>query len=155
MSSSEVTCQELCTATATPVVTPVKVTGVCDYAVSTPLGQVTVSDCQIESVSSLAISSTTVLISVQTVVHFTFVLDDTHQTAECRTVIEFLLSPVEPPVTLLEFPPCLADVTCRTTYAGYDRFIDAEEFLVTVIGSVSCYGCESTVVNVQLCPPTM
>jgi len=154
MSSPDSPCQDLCTSLASRVTTPIEATGVCDYAVSAPLTQVTVSDCRVDSVSSLIISDTTALITVQTVVSFTFLINDTRQAAECRTAVDLLISPVEAPVTLSSSPPCMAEVTCRATYAGYDPLVEAEEFLVTVIGTVSCYGCESTVVTVPLCPPT-
>ncbi|MCL6562825.1 MAG: hypothetical protein K6U87_07435 [Firmicutes bacterium] len=159
MPPSEANCQELCTATASLNPVSVRVLGVCDYLVDGfTISDVVVTGCVITSASTLAISADTALVTVQVVVQFRFTgtqPDGTSfsETAECATEIAFLITPVQFPVRLFGEVPCAIDLSCSATAAGFDAAIGAEEFIVTVTGTVACYGCESAVVNVELCPP--
>jgi hypothetical protein len=160
MSSPDQTCQELCTATASLNPVSVRVVGVCDYPVTGfAMSDVVVTGCVISSASTLPISSDTVLVTVQVVVQFTFTgtrPDGTtfSETAECGTELRFLVTPVQFPVTLFQEIPCATELVCSASDAGFDPTLGAEEFIITVAGTVACYGCVSAVVNVPLCPPT-
>lgn len=159
MPSPDANCQELCTATASLNPVSVQVLGVCDYLVSGfTISAVVVTGCVITSSSTLAISADTVLVTVQVVVQFTFTgtrPDGTSFTeaAECGTELRFLVTPVEFPVSLFQEIPCATELACSAVDAGFDATLGAEEFIITVTGTVACYGCESAVVNVELCPP--
>lgn len=159
MSSSDQTCQELCTSTASLHATPVNVTGVCDYPVSGfTISDVAVTGCTVQVVNILPVSTDTVAVTVDAAVAFTFTgtrPDGSTFTAsaQCDTVIDVLVTPVQPPVSLFQEIPCTADLACEAADAGFDPAIGAQEFIVTVTGTVSCYGCTSAVVGVQLCPP--
>lgn len=159
MSPSDVNCQELCTATASLNPVSVQVLGVCDYLVSGfTISDVVVTGCVIPSSSTLAISADTVLVTAQVVVQFTFTgtqPDGTsfNEAAECATEVQFLVTPVQFPVSLFREIPCATDLICSAIDAGFDASIGAEEFIITITGTVACYGCENAVVNVELCPP--
>lgn len=156
MSTSEETCQELCTSVATVITALIEVNGVCDYAVSDmQIRDVVVTGCVIASVRTPRVSDDTILVTVEAVVEFRFNAiqpggNPVAQHAECGTTIEFLLN-LLPPLTFFD-QPCTPELQCRAVYAGFDPQIGAEEFIVTVTGTVSCYACQSAVVNVQLCP---
>jgi hypothetical protein len=157
--SSNANCQELCTATASLNPVSVQILGVCDYLFSGfTISDVVVTGCVITSTSTLAVSSDTVLVTVQVVVQFTFngtQPDGTsfHEAAECGTEIQFLVTPVQFPVSLFREIPCGVELTCSAVDAGFDPSLGAEEFIITLTGTVACYGCENAVVNVELCPP--
>jgi hypothetical protein len=159
MPSPDPTCQELCTAKASLNPVAVRVVGVCDYPVNGfAISDVVVTGCVITSTSTLAVSSDTVLVTVQAVVQFTFTgtRPDGSTFAgadECGTELQFLVTPVEPPATVFAEVPCATELVCSAVDAGFDPALGVEEFILTVTGTVACYGCESAVVNVALCPP--
>ncbi|AEJ41845.1 hypothetical protein TPY_3693 [Sulfobacillus acidophilus TPY] len=156
MSTGEETCQELCTAISTVITALIDADGVCDYPVSDiPIHDVVVTGCAIASVRTFRVSDDTILVTVEAVVEFNFnaIQPDGNavtQHAECGTTIEFLLN-LLPPLTFFD-QPCTPELECQAVYAGFDPQIGAEEFIVTVTGTVSCPACESAVVNVKLCP---
>jgi hypothetical protein len=151
-------CQSLCTATATLHVSPVQVTGVCDFPISGfIISDVVVTGCVVTSVLSLVVRPQTVLITLEAVVTFDYTAtfpDGSSEglSNECLSTIEFLLTPVTPPEHLVEELPCTGNLSCTAIDAGFDPVLSAQEFVVTVTGSISCYGCQRAVVNVSLCP---
>ncbi|MCY0898813.1 MAG: hypothetical protein OWU33_07740 [Firmicutes bacterium] len=155
MSTNQATCQELCTSVATVITALVDVNGVCDYPVSgIQPRDVVVTDCVIAAVRTLRVSDNTILVTVEAVVEFQFSVTQPEgnpvaQHAECGTTIEFLLN-LEPPLAFFD-QPCTPELQCQAVYAGFDPQLGAEEFIVTVTGTVSCNACQPAVVNVQLC----
>lgn len=153
-------CQELCTAIASVATSSVQMAGVCDYRVSNPLEDVTVTGCTIQESSASPISDSQVLVSANVSVEFTAVEASSgiHFSAECETHMSVVVNVFNPPATLSDQLPCTLSLSCNARYAGYlphltpEIPIGAEEFIITVTGTVSCPNCQPAVVNVQLCP---
>lgn len=157
MRASDQPCQDLCTATASVTPVTVSVVGVCDYEVSNPLSDVMVTGCTVQSVQTLPISETDVFVSVDVIVTFTFVESGgTPGSGQCETLIQFSITAAQPPATVSEQLPCTTDLTCTARDAGFEPNltpeVSAEEFIITITGTVSCTSCLPAVVNVQLCP---
>jgi hypothetical protein len=159
MSAPDQNCQELCTAIASGVSAPVQALGVCDYQVSNPLEDVVVTGCTVEEAFATPISDTRVLVTVNVAVDFTAVEASSGLpfSAQCETSIPVIVTLAPPPAaTISEQFPCTTDVTCTAQYAGFEPApspdISAEEFIISVTGSVSCTSCAPATVNVQLCP---
>lgn len=159
MPTSDQSCQALCTNTASVTPVTVSVLGVCDYPVSNPLIDVMVTGCTIQSVSTLPFAKTEVEVAVEVSVQFTFVESGSTvpMTAECKSFIQFIVTAAEPPATVSEQLPCTTDLACSARHAGFEPAltpkVSAEEFIITITGTVSCTVCLPAVVNVQLCPP--
>jgi hypothetical protein len=151
-------CQELCTDIASVATSPVQIIGVCDYTVSNPLEDVTVTGCTIQEAAASPISDSQVLVSTNVTVEFTAVEGSGSApfSAQCETHMSVVVTVINPPATLSEHLPCTPTLTCAARYAGFEPQltpeIGAEEFIITVTGMVSCPNCQPAVVNVQLCP---
>lgn len=159
MTAPDQPCQDLCTAIASVNSATVQAVGVCDYPVSNPLEDVMVTDCTIQQASADPISDTQVLVSATVAVDFTAVEASSGIpfSAQCETTISVIVTAAPPPATVSTQLPCTTDLTCSARYAGLAPMLtplEAEEFIITVSGTVSCTSCEPTVVNVQLCPST-
>lgn len=153
-------CQELCTDIASVAISAVQMIGVCDYRVSNPLEDVTVTDCVIQESTVSAVSDSQVLVSADITVDFTAVEASSGEplSAQCETYLSVVATVATPPATLSAQLPCTPSLTCNARYAGFEPQlspeirIGAEEFIITVTGMVSCPNCQAAVVNVQLCP---
>ena len=160
MTVPDQTCQEICTAIASTSSMIVQAVGVCDYVVSNPLSDVTVTGCVIEGANTHAINSTLVLVSVITLLDFTAVESGSSvpESFQCEAFIDFIITAAEFPASVSDDLPCTANLTCTARYAGFEPVLtpdtSAEEFVVTVSGTITCTSCLPATVNVQLCPST-
>lgn len=147
-------CQELCTAIASVATSPVQMVGVCDYTVSNPLEDVTVTGCAVQEAAVSPISDSQALVSANATVEFTAAEASSGVpfSALCETHMSVVITVLSPPATLSAQFPCTLSLTCSARYAGYEPQLSAEEFIITVTGTLSCPTCQPAVVNVQLCP---
>ena len=150
-------CQELCSAIAGVAAVPVQVVGVCDYNVSMPFEDVTVTGSAIQQADAFAVSDTEILLSVTVAVYFTAVESPsgTPVSAQCETSMSVILTVAEPPAAVSDRFPCTTDLVANARYAGFEPAltpeVSAEEFIITVGGTVACTTCLPAVVDVGLC----
>ena len=160
MSASDPSCQDLCTAIAQKQVTPFTVLGLCNYPVKGHITDVVVTGCHTSPMIDLEeISSNTLLMGVGVSVDFDYTR--THpdgSTLRASSVcnpqrqitVWFELQVVEEDYTIGPLVEIVLD--CAARDAGFDPDLSVWEFIVTVTGSVTAWGCDQQVVNVQLCP---
>lgn len=156
MSAPVQPCQDLCTDVASVATASVLMIGVCDDTVSMPFEDVSVTGCTIQEASASPISDSKVLVSVNVAVDFTAVESSSGipVSGQCDTHMSAVVTAVNPPATLSDQLGCSQNLACSARYAGYEPNLTplgAEEFIITVSGTVSCTNCQPAVVNVQLC----
>lgn len=155
MSEVDQPCQELCTAIASLKPTPFTALNVCDFPTNRPLSDVVVQDCTIVLAILERLSEDTVILSVLVTIDFTYASagpdgNTVSNAGRCDTTVQIKLKPVEEGFTLAEVP-CSGTLECQARDAGFDPSVGAQQFIVTLTGSLSCYGCQNQIVNTQLC----
>lgn len=150
-------CQNLCTALADLTPTPISALGVCDFPVTGfTISDVVVTGCTIDLLVIEPLSETVVAVSVGVIISFTYTGTRPDgstfaDTGECNATVQFKASPVQEDYSLAEDIPCAANLSCTAVDAGYDPTLGVEEFIVSISGTLSCYGCQTAVVTVQEC----